>query len=87
VDKKHFFNGQDQQFFLSQKPDILLIGSGHHGKGGKGFKIEEGSTFSYNEHILKGTQIIILKTPDACKVFNRLKKEGKKVLFVIHSTC
>ncbi len=86
VDKKESFNDQDQSFLLKQEPDILLIGSGFNGKGGKGFHIGEGSTFLYNKYLHRGTQVIILKTPDACKVFNRLKREGKNVLFIIHNS-
>lgn len=88
VDKKHFFNGQDKQFFLKQKDiDILLFGSGYEGNGAKGFKSDIGTFFIYNEHLNQATQVIILKTQDAVKVYNRLKKEGKRVLFVIHSNC
>jgi len=87
IDKKHDFNFQDKQFMLDQKPFILLIGTGTRGLGGKGFMIEEGTTFLYNNHIEAGTQVILLETPEACKVFNRLKKAGKRVMFIIHSTC
>ena len=86
VDKKHFFNYRDQDFFMKQEPDILLIGSGHDGLGGKGF-LDETSQFRFNKYISRGTQVIILPTPDACDTYNRLKEEGKRVLFVLHSTC
>ena len=87
VDKKHFFNGQDRQFFLSQKTDIILVGGGFQGKGGKGWKTEEGTYFLFNEYTFRGTQVIVLPTPTACEVFNRLKSEGKNVICVLHSTC
>ena len=87
VDKKHFFNGQDQQFFAKQKnADILIIGSGFEGVGGKGYRVNEGTMFIFNEYSKRASQIIILKTPDAVKVYNRLRKVGKNVLFVIHIT-
>ena len=88
VDKKHFFNGQDKQFFLKQdNVDIILFGSGYEGNGAKGFKMEEGAFFIYDEYHLKATQVIIMKTQDAVKVYNRLMEEGKSVLFVLHSNC
>ena len=88
VDKKHFFNGQDKQFFLKQENvDILLFGSGYEGNGAKGFKKEEGAFFIYNEYHQKATQVIIMKTQDAVKIYNRLMEEGKRVLFVLHSNC
>lgn len=87
VDKKHHFRSHDIRFFLGRKPDILLVGSGWRGAGGKGFEVPEGVYFKYNEFTKKGTQVIILPTPEACKKFNDLKSEGKKVLFILHNTC
>ncbi|MBD3256991.1 hypothetical protein GF377_01065 [candidate division GN15 bacterium] len=86
VDKKHSFNFRDQDFFLRQSPDILLVASGHNGNGARGFP-DETTRFVYNEYIARGTQVVILKTPDACRLYNRLLQEGKRVLFVLHSTC
>lgn len=87
VDKKHYFNSRDQTFFMKHQPDIIIIGSGANGLGGRGFVKESPSQFMYNPHIKRGTQVIILKTPEACEVFNRLKRERKNVLFVLHNTC
>jgi VanZ family protein len=87
VDKKHSFNVRDQKFLLRRKSDILLIGNGYEGRGGLGFPELTTNQFLYNKYLKKGTQLIIMRTPDACRVFNRLKREGKNVLFVIHSTC
>ena len=87
VDKKHFFNNQDKKFLLELNSSILLIGSGSVGRGGKGFNIEKGTYFTFNHLTTKGTQVIILKTPEACRLYNRLRHEGKNVLFVIHNTC
>jgi VanZ family protein len=87
VDKKHYFNSRDQRFFLKHKPDILLIGSGSEGRGGNGFFLKAPNQFVFNPFTRRGTQVIILKTPEACEVFNRLKREGKNVLFILHNTC
>ncbi|RLG69590.1 MAG: hypothetical protein DRO04_03175, partial [Candidatus Iainarchaeum archaeon] len=35
----------------------------------------------------EGKELLALKTEEACKLFNNLTKEGKKVLLVLHSTC
>jgi len=94
VDKKHFFSQRCLDTILSKKADIILFGSGANGFGGKGFG-ENMSTIFYNRHsknsdpsATRCPQIIILKTPAACKLFNRLKKEGRhKILFVLHNTC
>jgi VanZ family protein len=87
VDKKHYFSARDRAFFLRQKADIILIGSGWRGMGGRGFPEQEISQFLYNPHTKRGTQVIILETPEACRVFNRLKEEQKSVLFTLHNTC
>ncbi|MBM3287868.1 MAG: hypothetical protein FJY88_11035 [Candidatus Eisenbacteria bacterium] len=87
VDKKHYFNSRDQRFLLAQKSDIILIGTGDRGLGGKGFPEVASVQFLYNPHLARPTQVILLRTPEACQLFNRLKKEGKSVLFVLHNTC
>jgi VanZ family protein len=87
VDKKHYFNDRDRTFLLRQEPDILLIGSGSQGLGGKGFAGELPTHFVFNRFSQRGTQVIILPTPEACGLFNRLKQERKNVLFVLHNTC
>jgi len=87
VDKKHFFNFRDQNFFMKQRTDIMVISSGSRGEGGHGFPVKAPVQFIYNQHIQRGTQVIILKNSEACELFNRLKDEGKNVLFVLHNTC
>ncbi len=87
VDKKHHFNEKDINYFLQQSADIILVGKGYHGNGGKGFDIDIGTYFIFNQFTQKGTQVIILPTPEACEKFNQLREEGKSVLFVLHSTC
>ncbi|MCK5843614.1 MAG: VanZ family protein [Victivallales bacterium] len=87
VDKKHAFNQRDMQFFHHHASDILLIGSGSEGKGGKGFPEIWETQFVFNPITERGLQIIVQRTPEACETFNRLKNEGKNVLFVIHNTC
>jgi VanZ family protein len=87
VDKKHEFLAPDRRHFLRQMPDILLIGSGSEGRGGNGFPTKKPSQFIYNTYSERGTHVIILRSPDACTTFNRLRKEGKNVLFILHNTC
>jgi len=87
VDRKHQFNVRDQAFLLRLRTDIILIGSGADGQGGRGFYRHSVNQFVWNPNTRRGTQIIILKTPEACQVFNRLKRQGKNVLFILHNTC
>ena len=86
VDKKHLFNKRDQRFLLKRKPDIIVIASGVDGLGGKGFT-DPRHSFLYNQWTQKATQVIIQKNAEACRTFNRLKRQNKNVLLVYHSTC
>lgn len=87
VDKKHSFNKRDINTICHHTTDILLIGSGAYGKGGLGFPEKIMSQFIFNTVKMKPIQIIILDTPQACRKYNQLKKEGYNVLFIIHNTC
>ena len=87
VDKKHMFNKRDQDTIHGLASDILLIGSGHEGQGGRGFRETTEMQFVFNKYTGRGMQVIILPTPQACKLYNRLQQEGRSVLFIIHNTC
>ena len=87
VDKKRYFNSRDRRFFLRQRTDIIVIGSGEEGLGGKGFPETSMVQFLYNPFLGRATQVIILTTPDACRLFNRLMRDQKNVLLVLHNTC
>jgi hypothetical protein len=87
VDKKHDFNSRDRHFFMKKGADITLIGSGAYGKGGNGYPRKSPSQYLYDSYTRRVTQVIILDTPSACRTFNRLKSEGKHVLFILHNTC
>ncbi|MBL7032779.1 MAG: VanZ family protein [Candidatus Delongbacteria bacterium] len=87
VDKKHFFNSRDRQTILRLGPDIVVIGSGTQGKGGRGFAKPHPHQFIFNPFTNRGTQVLILPNIDAYRVFNQLKKDGRNVLFILHNTC
>lgn len=87
VDKKHNFNYRDKNTIYRYATDILIIGSGTDGLGGGGFPEKTASQFVFNTKKLKPLQVIILKTPAACRKYNQLKKEGKNVIFIIHNSC
>ncbi len=87
VDKKHFFTPRDQKRLLRQSSDIIVVASGERGLGGQGFPESSLVQFLPNPDSGSFTQLIIIRTSEACHTFNRLKREGKNVLFVIHNTC
>jgi VanZ family protein len=87
VDKKIYFNQKDKfnRIYL-HATDILLIGSGADGEGGMGFIDEKRETqFVFNPIKKLPLQVIVLKTPEACKEFNLLKSKGYDVMFIIHN--
>ena len=89
VDKKLSFNKRDIDRISSYYTDILMIGSGSGGQGGRGFNISEtvqNPYFVYNSYTNKGLQVIVLKTPEACYEYNQLIKRKKNVIFIIHNT-
>lgn len=86
VDRKRAFLPGDIGFFLSLKPDVLVIGTGAQGQGGFGFGLEK-SQLIFNKNTGRCTHVILLPTPGACDVFNSLKEKGKRnVMFVLHNT-
>ncbi len=87
VDKKILFNNPDKfNTIYCIAKDVLIIGSGSKGQGGKGFPEQKETQFVFNPITKQPLQVIILKTPEACKKFNSLKEKGYNVLFIIHNS-
>jgi len=60
------------------------LGSGEEGKGGKGFPKNEVMQFYVNKVKKKILQVITLRNQEAVPLFNDLKKQNKKVVFILH---
>lgn len=84
VDKKTSFNYVDLKKIYSFTSNILLIGKGETGKGGLGFPKDEKMQFVPNDSKLNVTQVLNLRNNNAIKIFNNLKKQQKKVVFILH---
>ncbi|HHE37778.1 MAG TPA: VanZ family protein [Candidatus Cloacimonetes bacterium] len=84
VDKKTFFQTRDLEIINSHTNDILLIGSGETGKGGGGFPKKEEMQFYINDIKKRCVQVLILKNKNAVTMFNKLKKQKKRVVFILH---
>jgi len=61
--------------------DILVIGLGWYGA----LTCPEAVEQAILHHGI--TQLILLKTPEACQEYNRLVSEGKKAALLAHGTC
>ncbi len=84
VDKKTFFQLPDLVRIKSYTNDILLLGSGETGKGGGGLAKKEEMQFIVNEVKQKPLQVLILKNKEAFLMFNKLKEQNKRVVFILH---
>jgi hypothetical protein len=89
TDKKEIFIDGDLLKIYRQKADILLIGSGPYGDGGKMVNhssFAEYDQFLYNKYTGRGMQVGILDNQQACRMYNELVKSHYKVLFIIHNS-
>ncbi len=75
----HLLQKKDLLKVNEYKPEILIIGTGNPGL----MKVTE-ETKNYFES--KGISLIIEKTEDACKTYNKLK-DNKKIIAALHLTC
>lgn len=62
-------------------PDVLIVGNGVQGaldvsKKARKYVKEAGIP-----------DLLILKTPDACREYNRQSRQGKRVILLAHGTC
>lgn len=71
---------EDLQEVLEVKPQIVVVGTGYSGL----MKVP----IEVKEHLNKrGIKLVIERTGDATKTFNKLTKSGKKVVAALHLTC
>jgi hypothetical protein len=66
---------------LDHDVDILVIGVGVNGR----IKVPEKTIEKAHKDGI--TEVIVEKTPDACRIYNDLVKSGKRVAFLAHGTC
>ncbi len=75
--KAHFVGFAEIEPLLREKPDVLIIGTGYD------------NMVQVEEEILamSAVQVLPLPTPQAVRRYNELRREGKRVAAIIHSTC
>lgn len=64
-----------------QKIEILVIGNGVNGA------LECPASVIQGIQARENIQVVIAKTPQACELYNRLYKLGKRVALLAHGTC
>jgi hypothetical protein len=75
--KAHSVSFAEIEPLLREGPDVLIIGIGYS------------SLVRVEEEIrgISAVQILPLPTPEAVRRYNELRRQGKRVAAIIHSTC
>ena len=75
--KAHFVGFAEIEPLLRERPDVLIIGTGYD------------NMVQVEKEILamSAVQVLPLPTPQAVRRYNELRREGKRVAAIIHSTC
>ena len=78
--KGHELCPADLREVVQEKPAVLVVGTG---KSGLMRVLPE------TEEYLKqqGIKLVVERTAEACKTFNRLHRSGEKVVAALHLTC
>ncbi len=76
----HSLSLEDLEEVIEFSPEILVVGTGYFGV----MKVPEEVKEALER---KGISVIVEKTKQAVETFNRLLKEGKKVVGAFHLTC
>jgi hypothetical protein len=65
---------------VQEKPEVLVVGTGHSGLMRVLAETEE-----YLER--QGIRLMVQRTAEACQTFNRLSRLGEKAVAALHLTC
>jgi hypothetical protein len=76
----HRLHVEDVKEALEEKPNVLVVGTGYSGL----VKVLP-ETEKYVRS--RGVELIVQRTGEAYKTFNRLVKSGKKAIAAFHLTC
>jgi len=76
----HVFALTDLERSLEQQPEVIILGTGVYGVAQVSVEVEK-------EMEKLGVELIIEKTGEAVKVFNKEQGAGKKVIGLFHLTC
>jgi len=76
-DKSHLITREEIDDLISPEVEVVIIGTGWQGRARVEPSVKE----------IEGPEIRIELTPDAYELYNRLKKEGRVVVLLAHSTC
>ena len=75
--KAHFVGLAEIEPLLRERPDVLIIGTGYDDM----VRVEKEIL------AMSSVQVLPLPTPQAVMRYNELRREGRRVAAIIHSTC
>ncbi len=71
---------EDLKEVLEEKPEVLVVGTGHSG-------LVKVLAETKNHVESMGIELIIEPTREACETFNDVMRSGRKVVAALHLTC
>lgn len=78
--KGHHVGPEDVKDLLSSDAEVCIFGTGAYGA----LRVSEAVTTALKR---RGISVVVEKTESACDAYNRLVKEGKKVVAGFHLSC
>ncbi|MCD6138785.1 MAG: Mth938-like domain-containing protein [Deltaproteobacteria bacterium] len=78
--KGHLVKLEDVKDLLDTDADVCIFGTGAYGA----MRVSEAVRSAFEN---RGVKVIVEKTKPACRTYNTLSKEGKKVVAGFHLTC
>ena len=79
-EESHLFQKKDVESWIQEKPEIIIFGTGEGGIAKLSKELED-----FLENL--GIKLVVERTGQAVKDYNRAKKEDKKVIAFLHLTC
>ena len=76
----HRLQPEDLADVFAAAPDVLVVGQGKPGL----MRVPEATRQAVAE---RGIDLVVAKTPEACRRYNELVSKGKKVVAAFHLTC
>ena len=71
---------EDLKEIINEEIDVLVVGTGYFGL----MKVSDEVKRFFAE---RGVEVIVQKTGEACRTFNKLIESGRKVAAALHLTC
>jgi len=76
----HKLSVEDLEDALKEKPEILVVGTGYVGL----MKVPK----EVRDHVKSlGIELIVQRTQEACRTYNRLVQSGRRIVAALHLTC